>query len=249
MSLKVFITGGTTGIGLALAKKFKSRGAIVAVSGRSREKYEASGEQDLIFYQADVADREQMSVSIKHFIQQQQGLDILIANAGIGYSEKKTLPDMEFGRKVFEINTFGVMNSFEPAIEYMANKKSGQLVAVSSIAGYNGLPGTSAYSASKAAVSKLCESFSIDLKKFGIAVTCINPGFVDTPLTQKNDHPMPFMVPVELAAEKFYQAIIKKKKVFAYPHFFAGLVRLLSIIPRSWYIALMGLKFFNYSKD
>ncbi len=248
MPLKVFITGGTTGIGLALAKKYLSVGATVAVTGRSREKYDAIGESRLSFYQVDVADEVEMKKSIEDFISSNSGLDIVIANAGIGYSVKNAIPSFEESRRIFEVNVFGVMNTIAPALNYFKDQEHGHIVAISSIAGYNGLPGTSAYSASKSAVTKLFESYAIDFKRLNIDVTCIHPGFIDTPLTQRNHHPMPFIKTAEQAAEKFYEAIEKKKNYYAYPFFFASLVRILGALPRVLYIKLMQTRALNYSK-
>ena len=247
MSLKVFITGGTTGIGLALAKKFLAEGATVAVTGRSQEKYNAIGDKRIIFYQSDVSQAEQMKVSVEHFIKNNDGLDIIIANAGIGYTEKSAIPNFVESKRIFEVNVFGVMNTIEPALMFFKEQGRGHIVCMSSIAGFNGLPGTSAYAASKSAVSKLFESYAIDLKAINIDVTCIHPGFVDTPLTQRNKHPMPFIVSAEKAGEKFYSAIMRKKTHYSYPVFFSSIVRLLSILPRSLYINLMRSKFLNYS--
>lgn len=247
MSLKVFITGGTTGIGLALAKKFLSEGAVVAVTGRSQEKFNAIRDKRIIFYQSDVAQQDQMRVCIEHFIKQQGDLDIIIANAGIGYSEKNAIPNFKESKRIFDVNVYGVMNTIEPALEHFHQKGSGHIVCISSIAGFNGLPGTSAYAASKSAVSKLFESYAIDFKRINIDVTCIHPGFVDTPLTQRNKHPMPFIVSAARAGDKFYDAILKKKSYYAYPRFFSSLVRLLSFLPRPLYISLMRSKILNYS--
>lgn len=248
MSLRVLITGGTTGIGLALAQKFLREGAKVAVTGRNREKFNAIKDTELIFYQGDVSDKEFMYKIVNDFSDRLGGLDIVIANAGIGYSVKSTLPNFEESQRIFDVNVAGVLNTFAPAVKLFHAQGYGHLVAISSIAGFNGLPGTSAYSASKAAVSTLMESYAIDLKKFKIDVTCIQPGFVDTPLTKRNKHPMPFLVTSEKAADKFYAAIIKKKTVYTYPYFFGAVVRFLSIIPRGLFIKLMSRKLLNYSK-
>jgi short-subunit dehydrogenase len=122
-------------------------------------------------------------------------------------------------------------------------------VAISSIAGYNGLPGVSAYSATKAAVQRLCESLHLDLRQFNIHVTAICPGFVETPLTATNRHSMPFLVKAPKAAKLISRAIDKKKMVYAFPFFFATFVRILGILPRTWYRAFMSLKAVNYSKE
>lgn len=247
----VFITGGTTGIGAELAKYYVEKGWKVGVCGRDKLKFEESftHQRDSIsFYQVDVSNRDEVKKAIKDF-SSSIGLDLLIANAGIGYKFKTKVPDFEFSYKMVNINLLGVMYSFEAALDVMIPRSKGQLVAVASIAGYNGLPGVSAYSATKAAVQKYCESLHLDLRQFGISVTTINPGFVDTPLTKSNHHPMPFLMDSPKAARLIGRAIEKKKMTYHFPFMFAGLVRLMGILPRTWYRFLFSLKAFNYSKD
>jgi short-subunit dehydrogenase len=128
-------------------------------------------------------------------------------------------------------------------------RKKGHLVATASVAGFMGLPGAGAYSASKAAVLKLCESYSLDLKKFGIHVTAIAPGFIDTPLTQKNNHKMPFLMSSEKAAHLIKRAIEKKKVLYVFPFRMKIVVTILDKMPRSLYRLIMSLKFFNYSEE
>lgn len=247
----VFITGGTTGIGMELAKLYLSRGWKVGVCGRDKKKFDESFEIDrdkVSFYQVDVANRHELKTAIADF-SKTIGLDLLIANAGIGYKYKTKIPDFEWSYKMVHVNLLGVMYAFEAALDVMIPRGRGQLVAISSIAGYNGLPGVSAYSATKAAVLKYCESLHLDLKKFNIDVTTICPGFVETPLTSTNKHPMPFLMKAPRAAELIARAIDRKKMVYAFPFLFSSLVRLLGILPRTWYRALMSFKSVNYSKE
>ncbi len=247
----VFITGGTTGIGAELAKYYVERGWKVGVCGRDKLKYSESfpTQKDSIqFYEVDVANRDQVKAAIREF-STPIGLDLLIANAGIGYKFKTKIPDFEYSYKMVHVNLLGVMYAFEAALDVMIPRSKGQLVAVASIAGYNGLPGVSAYSATKAAVQKYCESLHLDLRQFNIHVTTINPGFVDTPLTQSNHHPMPFMVKAPKAARLIGRAIEKKKMTYQFPFLFASMVRLMGILPRTWYRFIFSLKVLNYSKD
>lgn len=246
MSLKVFITGGTSGIGLALAQAYLKQGATVAICSRSLDKVSDFNHKNLVKYQVDVVDKDKMEEAIKDF-HKQFGLDYMIASAGIGYAKKRKIPDFKQSRLILDVNIWGVMNAFEPAMEIMLGQKSGKLVAISSLAAFNGLPGVSAYSASKAAVRKICESFAIDLKDQGIDVTCIAPGFIDTPLTKKNHHPMPFLMNVDKAALLIIRAIEKKKVLYAFPFVFSSFVRFLSFLPRSLYIRLMRRDSMNYS--
>jgi short-subunit dehydrogenase len=246
----VFITGGTTGIGMELAKFYARNGWKVGVCGRERSKFLASFQMsdNVNFYQVDVANRAELKAAVADF-SRTIGLDLLIANAGIGYKLKTKVPDFELSYKMIHINLLGVMYAFEAALDVMIPSGKGHLVAISSIAGYNGLPGVSAYSATKGAVQKYCESLHLDLREFNINVTTVCPGFVETPLTAANHHPMPFMVKAPRAAELIARAIEKKKMIYAFPFFFATIVRLLGLLPRTWYRAFMSFKAVNYSKE
>lgn len=246
----VFITGGTTGIGMELAKLYSQKGWKVGVCGREKSKFDEHFESfpDITFYCVDVSNRDELRNAIQHFANT-IGLDLLIANAGIGYKFKTKVPDFAYSYKMVHINLLGVMYAFEAALDVMIPRSSGHLVAVASIAGYNGLPGVSAYSATKAAVQKYCESLHLDMRQFGIHVTTINPGFVDTPLTKTNTHPMPFLIDAPKAARLIARAIEKKKMVYAFPFFFSSVVRILGALPRTWYRALLNIKSLNYSKE
>ena len=247
----VFITGGTTGIGMELAKNYLRQGWKVGVCGRDRAKFveNFSVEKDQVqFFEVDVANRDQLREAVREFAKP-IGLDLMIANAGIGYKHKTKIPDFEYTYKMVHINLLGVMYAFEAALDHMIPRSKGQLVAMSSIAGFNGLPGASGYSATKSAVTKYCESLTLDLRQFGIYVTAIHPGFVDTPLTKQNHHPMPFIMPADKAAERMVTAIAKKKMTFSTPFIMSTFVKLMSFLPRTWYRFLMTIKFFNYSKD
>ncbi len=246
----VFITGGTTGIGFELAKLYLYQGWRVGICARDRQKFLSAFSSDqnkISFYEVDVSNREQLKASIAEF-SKTEGLDLLIANAGIGYKNKSKVPDFESSYHMVHVNLLGVMYSFEAALDIMIPRGRGQLVAVSSIAGYNGLPGVSAYSATKAAVLKYCESLHLDLGQFNIAVTTICPGFVETPLTSTNRHSMPFIIKAPRAAQLIAKAIEKKKMIYAFPFFFSSIVRFISILPRTWYKFIITRKSFDYSK-
>lgn len=248
MSLKsIFITGGTSGLGLEMARLYLAKGYTVGVCGRDSAKFSQFDEFERAFcYEADVVNRDRMVEVIGEYARE-HGLNMVIASAGISMGDKSALPDFQRCKKVIDTNIHGLLNTFEGALEVFIPQKKGQLVGIASLAGLNGLPGTAPYSGSKAAVLKICESFAIDLKPHGIDVTCIAPGFVDTPLTQQNDHPMPFLLSVEEASVLMARAIEKKKVYYAYPFIFALLVRFLSMLPRVIYSKIMKINLMNYS--
>lgn len=248
--MNIFITGGTTGIGLALAKLYLEEGHRVGVCARNLQKFptEIRNKYKLLkCYEVDVVNRDELRAAIMDFAQ--GDLDIIIANAGRSVGAKSKTPQFSVANTIIDINVKGVLNTFEIALELMLPKKKGHLVATASVAGFVGLPGAGAYSASKAAVLKLCESYSIDLKRSGIAVTAIAPGFIDTPLTQQNNHKMPFLMSAEKAAKLIKRAIEKKKPLYIFPFRMKIVMTVLDKMPRCMYRALMSLKMFNYSSD
>lgn len=247
----VFITGGTSGIGLELAKSYLKKGWRVGVCGRDAQKFRLhfDAHRDSVqFFAVDVADREALKKAIHDFARP-TGLGLLIASAGISYPVKSKVPDFERTYRMVQVNLLGVMHAFEAAMEIMVPQGQGHMVAISSVAGFSGFPGVSGYSATKGAVMKFCESLAIDLRHLGLTVTCVCPGFVDTPLTQVNPHPMPFMIAAPAAAEIIVQGIEKKRSLIVFPFFFGMIIRLLGILPRFLYRRLMRTQVLNFSRD
>lgn len=247
----VFITGGTTGIGFELAKLYAANGYNVGICGRDASKLPADFLNDhktIQFYHVDVCDKQQIRDAVTTFITFANGLDIIIANAGRSTGSKQQIPDFDVVANIIDTNLNGVCHTFDAALPYFLQHKSGHCVAIASVAGYVGLPGAAAYSSSKAGVLALCESLSLDLPKYGIDVTTIAPGFIDTPLTQKNDHKMPFIIPVEKAAKKIKKAIDNKKVFYCFPWQMRTVMTLARCLPRSWYRKIMSLEFVNYSR-
>jgi NAD(P)-dependent dehydrogenase (short-subunit alcohol dehydrogenase family) len=247
--MKVFITGGSSGLGLELAKRFLNDGHTVAVCAvESEQEIHHLIPEKLKYFEADVCDTEQMKKVMHNFAAQAGGLDIAVANAGISMPKAK-IPDFSLGRKLIEINVLGTLNTFEPAIEIMKQQRSGQLVAMGSIAGTVGLPGTAIYGASKSAVINLCESLEIDLHHFGIQVTTLAPGFIDTPLTKNNRHKMPFLLSQEKAVDLIYNAILKKRGFYIIPWQMRIISRILYHLPRGFYKWFMKADYLGLAKE
>ncbi len=237
--MNIFITGATTGMGLEVAKIYLSRGHKVATCSFQEEReISASIPRELIYYKADVTDKEALAHAINDFAQKNNGLDICFANAGISM-DKSTFPDFDRGRRVIDINIHGVLNTFEPALAIMKKQKSGHIVGMGSISGFTGMPGMGIYGASKSAVINLMETFSADLIHHNIHSTCVSPGFVLTPLTENNPHKMPFMITKEDAAARIVKGIENKKNlvVFSFPMKMVSIV--LKYLPRPVYAILM----------
>ena len=249
MPLNIFITGGTTGIGFELAKLYAREGHCVGICGRDLSKLpkDVRETSSIQSYSCDVTDREKLHRVIKDF--SRGTLHKVVANAGISMGKKSRKPNFEMSRRIFRTNVFGVLHTFEAALELMLPRKEGQLVAVSSVAAMVGLPGAGAYSASKAAVLRLCESYAIDLKDHGISVTCICPGFIKTPLTDKNDHSMPFLLTAEEGARRIKKAVDQQKALYIFPWPMKIAITILEKMPRYLYRLLMQLPFFNYSRE
>jgi len=239
--VKVFITGGTSGIGLALAIKYLDQGYKVGVCGRDLSKVPTAViekyNNNLSLFQVDVTSREELKSSIAKFAEGR--LDILIASAGISIPHKKTLPDFDRAHAIINTNVLGLLNSFEAALEVMLPNKGGKLVAIASVAGMIGVPRAAAYCASKAAVIKFCESLTVDLLPKGINVITIAPGFIDTPLTQQNNHPLPFVIDSSTAAEKIYVAIENNIPLYIFPIPMKILIYFLYFLPRWLYRRFM----------
>jgi short-subunit dehydrogenase len=212
------ITGGSTGIGGALAKELCRRGTKVAICARNQEQLEAAAKEfGAIPIQADmsVPDRARDVVHEAH--KALGSLDLVIANAGFGGARPATRLKPEQVVAMMMTNAVGACVTIATAIPYMVEAGRGNLVGISSLAAYIGLPTSATYSASKAALSVFLQSIRVDLFRTGIVVTDVRPGFVETRLTKKNKFPMPFMMPADVAAPKILRAIGNGRRIYAFP--------------------------------
>ncbi|MFC1770362.1 SDR family NAD(P)-dependent oxidoreductase [Candidatus Margulisiibacteriota bacterium] len=237
----VFITGASSGIGKGLVYRFAQDGYQVAAAARRIDLLnniakDLNKENKLVLpISCDVTKKSEVLKAVQVCHEQLGQIDIFIANAGQSISS----PGEEFSAEIYEelykTNVFGVIFGFEAVIPDMIKRKSGQLVCISSLAGYRGLPQSGAYSSSKAAVAALTESLRIDLKEFNIKVSLINPGFIKTPMTDRNSYYMPFLMGTQRGVDKIYRAIMRQKSVYAFPWQLALLVRLLRLFPARIY--------------
>lgn len=235
MTEAVFITGGSSGIGAALAQIYSRRGASVGLAGRNEARLQTvaaglSGPSAI--YVAEVADLPAMQNAARDFIARFGVPDIVIANAGIGAGvHTEDARDYEVFREIMDTNMLGMVATFQPFIAAMRERGGGTLAGIASMAGLRGIRGHGAYSASKAAAIAYLESLRNEMKPDGIAVVTIAPGYIDTPMTQSNPYPMPFMLPVEIAAGKFAAAIDRRTSFAVYPWQFALIAPLYRMLP------------------
>jgi short-subunit dehydrogenase len=237
---RIFLTGASSGIGEALAVAMAGQGAILGLLARREdllnsiaERCEAAGGKARVFA-CDVTNANELAAAAQSFREEFGGIDILIANAGIGGNDPLTRSyDPASVRKLIEINLLGAVNAIHAVLPAMLDARSGHLVAISSLAGFRGLPKSAAYSASKAAMTTFFESVRLDHAASGIDVTIIQPGFIETPLTSGRSNKMPFLMKLEAAIPFFLDAIQKKKKFAAFPWPLAMTVRAARYMP-SW---------------
>jgi len=234
----VFLTGASSGIGEALALDLASRGAVLGLVARRRENLvklakdcEAKGSRAFI-YPCDVTDAGALQDAAASFRKEFGHIDILIANAGIGGNDADTRAyKPEAVDKVVDTNLMGAVNAVHAVLPAMIERRSGQLVAISSLAGIRGLPKSAAYSASKAGMTAFFESVRLDTLEKGIDVTIIQPGFIETPLTSGRRNKMPFLMKLDDAIPHFVRAIEKKKRFASFPWKLAWFVRAGKVFP------------------
>lgn len=234
--MRVVITGASSGIGAALARHYARRGATLGLIARRRDALESlAGEFDgnpVSVYAADVRDASAMQAAGADFLARHGSPDIVFANAGVSVGTLTDAPeDLAAFEEVLDVNVTGVVRTFQPFLGAMRASGCGTLVGIASVAGYRGLPGAAAYSASKAAAISYLESLRVELKDSGVRVVTICPGYIATPMTAKNPYPMPFILSAPRAAAKI-AAIIDSGKTYAVmPWQMALVARLLRVLP------------------
>lgn len=214
----VIITGASTGIGYALALVLAQNGYDLGLLARRlpllqelKEKIEKGAPQSKIFIvECDVTDDIQCRDAVGELSRQLGRLDLFIANAGIGIETPAWKDSWGDIKKIMAVNVMGAIGSLEIAKNIMLQQGSGHLVGLSSVAAVRGFPQSSAYCASKAALTSYLESIRLDLKSYGIRVTSIHPGYINTPMTEKN-HSLPFVISASTAAELIFKAIQSQK--------------------------------------
>ena len=247
MAQKVFITGASSGIGEALAYVYASEGAVLALSARRTDRLEQVADRcrelggQPHIYTLDVTDQSACQLTAKKFIETAEGIDTVIANAGVGGKDKLTSGDPEHINRILRINILGVTNTVIPFLPTMKEQKSGQVVIISSIAGTRGLMGHGGYSASKAALRVMADSWEYTLRRYSISTTTIYPGWIETEMTANIKNKMWFLMDADTAAKKIIGTINKGKRSYILPWQWNIIVPIMRIIPR-WLIRILTTK-------
>ena len=238
----IWITGGSTGIGKALAIKFAKEGWNVAISARRENLLRDISDynENIHAFPLDVTDKSKCKEVFEQIKNKFQNIDICFFSTGTWDPKKEKNIDVDQIEDVFKVNFFGTLNSIKAVEEYFKNKKEGIIAIVSSIAGYRGLPNSTGYGPSKSALNNLAESLYFDFGRSNVRICLVSPGFIKTPMTDKNDFKMPFLKSPEYAAEKIYDGLTNKK-IFEihFPKSLTIIFKILSFLPHKIYFSVV----------
>ena len=246
----IWITGGSTGIGKALAIKFASKGWNVAISARRAELLNdlSNSYENISGFPLDVTNKEKCKEVFSEIKNKYENIDICFFSTGTWDPKKEKELDVEQMEDVFKVNFFGTVNCIKAVEQYFRDKKKGIITIVSSIAGYRGLPNSTGYGPSKSALNNLAESLYFDFKRYNVRVCLVSPGFIKTPMTDKNDFKMPFLKTPEYAADQIFEGLVNKNTFeIHFPKSLTLTLKLLSFLPSKIYFSLVG-KLTKYQK-
>ena len=233
---RIMITGASSGIGAELVKQYLANGCHVAAVARRQEKLmelqcHSQEPEQLTIYAGDVTSAGEMENIVAKIESEGDIVTTLIANAGVSMNTIGATFNAQSARTIFETNIIGVTNCIAAVLPTMVKHQSGHIVGISSLAAYINIPRSSVYCTSKAAVSNQLAGLHTELKEQGIAVTTICPGFVKTPMTDRNRFKMPFILEVEEAAQRIIKAIEKKDRIYNFPKRLYYPIRAAGLLP------------------
>lgn len=238
----VWITGASSGIGYALAERMMRDGWIVAGSARSEailQELAATHEGRFFAYPLDVTEESAVFDVVARIRADRGRLDLVVLAAGT----HKPIEIEDFCvntfRDLIDINLIGVINCLAAVTPGFVAERSGHIAIVSSVAGYGGLPTASAYGATKAALINMTEALKPDFDRNGLKIQLVCPGFVRTPLTDKNTFSMPFLMEPEDAAEAFYRGLQSDRFEISFPRIFAIILRVMNMLPYRLYFRMV----------
>lgn len=239
----VWVTGASSGLGRALALRLAREGWRVVASARRASELEAldaeaRGTKGHIHpLPLDVTDREAVLEARRRIEATWGPVGVAVLNAGSYAQDTALAPDAAAFRRTFDLNVMGVAHGLEAVVPAMVARGRGHVVIVASVAGYQGLPYAAAYSASKAALIALAEAQRAELERAGVLLQLVNPGFVRTPLTDKNEFPMPFLMELEDAVTAMRRGMDSTRFEITFPRRFAFLLKLGQMMPYAVFLA------------
>lgn len=237
----VLITGASSGIGAELARQLAANGARVGLTARRQELLEqivgairnAGGIAACA--PADALNHHATRRAITQLASDLGPVDTLIANAGLGNTTRASRFSADAINTIVQVNLVGAAVAIEAVLPAMLERCSGQIVGISSLAGYRGLPGSSGYCASKAGLTAMLEAMRVELRGAGVSVTTVHPGFVRTPMIAERKQPTPFAIDVEPAARIILRGIAAGKREINFPWTMAGVMRIARALPNPIY--------------
>ena len=208
----VWVIGASSGIGESFARLIDGEAEHVAISARSADKLEtiASEGRNLTAFPLDVTSPEALAQTARTIEERFGGIDLVVVCSGLWWIMRSDELEIAKMHDAMDVNFFGAVNTVNAVLPGMKARGRGHIVLVASVAGYRGLPNAAAYGPTKAALMNLSETLKLDLRRFGVDVSVVNPGFVDTPMTRTNTFKMPGLIDSDLAAEKMLAGIRKK---------------------------------------
>ncbi len=235
----IVITGASSGIGAALAVQYARQGVVLGLLGRNEERLKevtasCTARNALVETASiDVCDKEAVQQWLQEF-DDRHPVDLLIANAGISGGTESGMESLEDCKAIFAVNMEGIWNTVFGLMERMQARKSGQIGVMASLAGHRGFPGAPAYTASKAAARVWGEAMRGCLAKDGVGLSVICPGFVQTPMTDVNPYPMPFLISPEKAARYTIRGLEKNASRISFPPPAVLAMWFLAALPAAW---------------
>ena len=238
----IWITGASSGIGEASARKFAKEGWKVIISARRVELLEKlSTDENIFSYPLDVTDSVKAKEVFKKIIEDHGHVNLCIFSSGTYERKSEKELDVQNIKHVIEVNFLGVINCVSAVEKYYKDKNNGHIAVVSSPVGYRGLPKSSGYTPSKAALNNFTQGIYFDFKKFNVKVSLITPGFIKTALTDKNEFKMPFLKSTDYAAEEIYNGLVKKNRFeIIFPLPIKIIYKLIQILPNKLYNYLIS---------
>lgn len=235
--MNIFIAGGTTGIGYSLAKHYLSKGYWVGICGRNPAKVSENNFEKLQIFQNDVCDLNSVLSTLQLFLADKNGLDIFINCAGSYAEDVAGNISYEEAEEMLQTNILGTVNCFEAARKIMKNQKNGRIAVIASVSGILEYENSSLYTKTKRSVIQIADAYRRALQPFGISVTTIAPGYIDTQklraLNQNDLSKKPFLINEETATIVISEAIENKRKLVIFPTKMKWMMKSLSLLPSS----------------